>query len=285
MTFLWILLSLITIILFIDQLIERMYRYEKKKHRSTPEIYQIPFEDVCIPVPAGGELYGWWIPASFGAPTLILIHGWGRNLARMMLYIQKLHSMDYNLLAFDARNHGSSSTIKHPNVGTFSEDILAAVDFVYKGELTSSHNIGVIGLSVGGGASINAASWDQRIKSIITVGAISHPVEVMNFEFQKRRLPAFVGATLLTYMRFRFRLDFNKIAPVNNIHNAEAEILIIHGDNDQTVPFQQARALKAAGKEEKTHLWIVPGKGHSDCNTHHQFWEEVSDFLARTMPI
>ena len=75
------------------------------------------------------------------------------------------------------------------------------------------------------------------------------------------------------------------IAPVNNIPNDEAEIFIIHGYDDETVPLQQGRALEAAGKKEKTHLWIVPGKGHSDCDTHPQFWEQVSTFLHRTLPI
>jgi len=285
MIFLWISIVVIILVFSLNQLIERMYRYEKEKHRNTPEKYQIPFDELRIPASVDAYLYGWWIPASPDAPTLILVHGWGRNLARMMLYIEKLHPMGYNLLAFDARNHGTSSPVKHPTVATFSEDILAAVDFVAKSGLTSSHSIGVIGLSVGGGAAINAASGDQRIKSVITVGAISHPVEVMNFEFQKRRVPRFVAAILITCMRFRFRLDFDKIAPVNNIPNAEAEIFIIHGDHDETIPLKQSRALEAAGKKEKTHLWIVPGKGHSDCNTHPQFWEEVSAFLLRTLPI
>ena len=285
MIFLWISIVVIILVYSLDQLIERMYRYEKKKHHSTPEKYQIPFDEVRIPASGNAYLYGWWIPASPGAPTLVLVHGWGRNLNRMMLYIQKLHPMGYNLLAFDARNHGSSSPVKHPSVITFSEDTLAAVDFVAKSGLTSSHSIGVIGLSVGGGAAINAACGDQRIKSVITVGAISHPVEVMNFEFQKRRVPAFVARILLTYMRFRFRLNFDKIAPVNNISNAEAEIFLIHGDDDKTVPLEQGQALKAAGKKEKMHLWIVPGKGHSDCDTHPQFWDQVSAFLHRTLPI
>jgi pimeloyl-ACP methyl ester carboxylesterase len=285
MIFLWISIVFIILVFSLDQLIERMYRYEKKRHCSTPEKYQIPFDEVHIPASGDAYLYGWWIPASPDASTLILVHGWGRNLARMMLFIQKLHPMGYNLLAFDARNHGSSSPVKRPTVGTFSEDTLAAVDFVAKSGQTSSHRIGVIGLSAGGGAAINAACGDQRIKSVITVGAISHPVEVMNFEFQKRRVPPFVAATLLTYMRFRFRLDFDKIAPVNNIPNVDAEIFIIHGDEDETVPLEQGRALEAAGKKEKTNLWIVPGKGHSDCDTHSQFWEKVSAFLHRTLPI
>jgi len=284
MTVFWLLLALILLGIALDRLIERMYRYEKQPHRYTPQKYQIPFEEVYFPATGGGQLYGWWIPSSASAPTLVLIHGWGRNLARVMPYIRALHPMGYNLLAFDARNHGSSSPIKHPTVGTFSEDALAAVDFVAGGNRTTSGSIGLIGLSVGGGAAINVAGWDERIQCVITIGAISHPVAVMNHEFRKRRVPAFVAAIILGYMRYRFGLDFDQIAPVNNIAKARADILLIHGENDETVPLAQAQALKAAGKAGKTRLWIIPGKGHSDCHTHPEFWGEVTRFLQGSLP-
>ena len=157
------------------------------------------------------------------------------------------------------------------------------VDFIAKSEWGSSSDIGIVGLSIGGGAAINAAGWDARIKSVVTVGAISHPVVVMNYEFQKRSIPPFVAAILLGYMRLRFGIDFDKIAPVKNIPNAKSEILIIHGDQDETIPIEQGRALETAGKAGKTHLWVVPDKGHSDCNTHPQFWEKVGAFLQAAL--
>jgi pimeloyl-ACP methyl ester carboxylesterase len=86
-------------------------------------------------------------------------------------------------------------------------------------------------------------------------------------------------------MRFRFEMDFEKIAPVNNIAHANADILLIHGAEDMTVPLAQGQELAAAGDAERTHLWIVPGKGHSNCNIHPQFWEKVHAFLQETLPI
>jgi pimeloyl-ACP methyl ester carboxylesterase len=86
-------------------------------------------------------------------------------------------------------------------------------------------------------------------------------------------------------MRVRFGLDFNKIAPVNNIHSAHADILLVHGDEDPTVPLTQGKALLEAGNPETTHLWAVPGKGHSDCHTHPHFWEKIESFLQETLPI
>jgi pimeloyl-ACP methyl ester carboxylesterase len=283
MTFFWILIVLLLLIFSIDQLIERMYQYEKKPHFVTPDKHKIGFEEIHIPSVKDSQLFGWWIPTSPDAPTLILLHGWGRNLSRMMPYIQKLHPLGYNLLAFDARNHGSSSPEKHLTVGTFSEDILAVVDFLGISDLTSSDSIGVLGLSIGGGAAINAAGWDARIKSVVTVGAISHPVAVMNYEFQKRHIPNFIVGAILWYMRLRFRLDFDKIAPVKNIAQANAAFLLIHGDEDETVPLAQGQALAKAGNPTQTRLWVVPGKGHSNCHNHPLFWGKVDAFLKETL--
>lgn len=285
MAFIWLLVILALLIFLLDKLVERMYRYEKTSSQITPQEYDISFDKIYIPAKNGARLYGWWIPASPHAPTLILIHGWGRNLSRMLPYIRALHSLGYNLLAFDARSHGDSSPVSHPTVGTFSEDALAVVDFISRSDLVSSRRIGILGLSIGGGAAINTAGWDRRVKSVVTIGALSHPREVMNIEFHRRNIPTFIASFLFGYMRLRFGINFDKIAPVNNIPRAEADILLIHGDEDETIPFTQGQSLAGAGNPEKARLWIVPGKGHSDCDTHPQFWERVGAFLQATLPV
>lgn len=285
MIFPWILVIGVVLIFSLDQLIERIYRLESKKHRSTPEKFNIDFEQVYIPGVKDAQLYSWWLPTSPQAPTLILVHGWGRNLGRMLPYIRELHPMGYNLLAFDARSHGSSSPIKRPTVGTFSEDILAAIDFMAQSGWVSNNRIGIIGLSIGGGAAINAASWDQRVKAVITVGAFSHPIEVMKLEFQKRKVPYFISRFLFGYIQLRHGINFDTIAPVNNIPQSNAEIFLIHGTEDETIPLTQGQSLVDAGKPAQTQLWAIAGKGHSDCNTHPQFWKKVSAFLERTLPI
>lgn len=282
MILLYLALALILLILALDNLIGFMYRYKIKPHTLTPKKYSIDFDEIHIPGVDGAQLYGWWIPTSAESPTLILIHGWGRNLSRTMPHIRKLHQMGYNLLAFDARNHGSSSPIKHPSVGSFTEDALAAVDFIANSDMVTSNKIGILGLSIGGGAAINAAGQDERIKCAITVGAISHPKEVMKIEFEKRNIPNFIPRLLFGYMSLRFGLDFEKIAPINNISNAKAKILLIHGDEDETIPLGQGKALVETGNPDKVSLWIVPGKGHSNCYTHPEFWERVGVFLEES---
>ncbi len=281
-----ILFTAFILLVLLDAIIARMYRSPKRSHHITPEKYGIPFEEIHFPVVKNGQLYGWWIPTSQTAPTLILVHGWGRNLSRMLPYIRKFHPLGYNLLAFDARNHGSSTPVKTPTVWTFTQDTCAAVNFIVESHLVSSQEIGAVGLSIGGGAVINAAAQDDRICSVITVGAFSHPVEVMKLGFQEKHIPYIpFGWLLFKYMGFRFGLDFNKIAPINNIPNTHADILLVHGEQDSTVPLTQGRALLEAGNPKTTHLWAVPGKGHSDCHTHPDFWGKIESFLQKTLPI
>jgi len=282
MTLLWILPLILLFTLALDYGIERMYAYKISQHRNTPEKFEIPFEEISIPTANGGQLYGWWIPVSPNAPTLILIHGWSRNVERMLAYIRKLHPRGFNLLTFDARNHGSSSPIKRPTVGTFTEDVLAAVEYLVASEKVASPKIGLIGLSIGGGASIAAAGQNKGIQAAVTVGALSHPIKVMSAQFEERNTPKFIGSFLFGYMRYRHGINFNKIAPVNHIPNAKAEIMLIHGENDETIPLSQADDLLAANPE-KTRLWVVPEKGHSDCHFHPDFWEKVDAFFEESL--
>ena len=73
--FAYIFIFCILLVVSLDRFIERMYRYELKKHRLTPEKHQIAFDVVRISSVKDAQLYGWWIPASPESPTLILIHG------------------------------------------------------------------------------------------------------------------------------------------------------------------------------------------------------------------
>jgi len=159
------------------------------------------------------------------------------------------------------------------------------MNFLRNSSLVSNHESGIVGLSIRGGAAIDTASLDHQVKGLITVGAISHPFELMKYEFQKRKIPSRILRLLFGYMQVRFGIDFDKTAPINNIRNAEADILLIHGDKDTTVSLEQGQALEKFENKNKVQFWIVPDKGHSDCETHPEVWGKVEGFLNKSLPI
>jgi len=288
MIFILILAALALLAALIDAGLMKLYQNPKQRHRSTPEEFGIRFQEIRFPTANDCNLYGWWMPAPKAefdsAPTLILAHGWGRNVDRMLPYIRNLRPGNYHLLAFDARNHGSSDSDRYSSLPKFAEDIRAAVDFVEKQVGAPATKIGVLGLSLGGAAAIYAAALDQRISSVVTVGAFAHPAEIMRLESRRRHIPYFpVVLLMFQYVQFKIGARFEQIAPVNNIRKTDARILLVHGEQDTIVPLEQAGKLAAAGNPERVVLWKLPGRGHSDCHLHPEFWRKVDAFLHRAL--
>lgn len=288
LTLIIIIIVLLFIIGFSLFLASYSYKFKKEPNKYTPEKYGYNFQEIKIPTKNNKNLYGWWVPANNpnndNKPTIILIHGWSRNVDRTMSYLKKLHPAGYNLLAFDSRCHGKSDDDKFSSMVKFMEDIRAAIDFSEKMPNVDKNRVGVLGLSIGGAASVYAAALDNRIKSVVTGGAFAHPTKVMEIEFKKRKIPYFPFIWIIfKYMEFRIGAKFDDIAPSNNIAKSDANIFLIHGVDDTTVSIEQADKLFEAGNSAKVKLWKVAGKNHSDFNHHPEFWGKVLDFYKATL--
>ena len=274
------------IVLLIIVGLSRVYSVPQVGHQTTPAKYGIEFEEVRFPTLNNKTLYGWWMPGTdpIGRPTIVLVHGWSRNVERMLPYIRNMHERGFNLLAFDARHHGSSDPDKLSSMLKFAEDISSAIDFILDQKQVDDQKIGVLGLSIGGAGTIYAAAHDDRIKAAVTVGAFAHPATVMKLEFSRRHFPYFPFVWLLfKFMEFRIGAKFNEIAPVNNISILRAHLLLIHGVLDQTVPVEQGEYLYSMSNPDRTELWLQPEHGHSDCHREASFWDRVDTFFKKVL--
>jgi uncharacterized protein len=241
------------------------WRNPRVPHRRDPGSLGLAFATVRIPTAGGKALHGWWIPSgAAGAPCVILVHGWGRNVERTLPYVAMLHPAGFDLLAFDARHHGSSDRDGYASMPKFSEDIRAAVDWLAtRGDGTGPVSVGVLGLSVGGSAAIHAASLEPRIAAVATVGAFADPGDP---RATIGRYWWVLGPGLPLAFRFvewRVGLRFHDVAPERVIARARARYLLIHGTEDAVVPVAHAQRLASAAGAAAT-TWILPGRGHSD---------------------
>jgi len=258
------------------------WRNRRAPHRRDPGSLGLWFETVRIPTAAARTLHGWWIPSgAVAAPCLILVHGWGRNAERMLPYVEMLHPAGYDLLAFDARHHGSSDGDGYASMPKFSEDIRAAVDYV-AGRRGDDTRVGVLGLSIGGSAAIHAAAHDPRIVAVATVGAFSDASDAR----------ATVGpywwvlapGLPLAFWLFerRIGLRFRDISPENLIAGARARFLLIHGAEDTVIPVAHAQRLAAAAGAS-ARAWIIPGRGHSDPHLESGMVTTLAAFFGETL--
>ena len=264
------------IVLFL--LIQKGFRNPVAEH-TIPEELPFDVQEIEYPTKNGKSVYAWWIPADPKIPTVIFVHGWGRNAQRMLPYLRKFCCGKFNLLAFDARGHGNSEQDGYSNMLQFSEDIIASMDFVEQTKKTENSTFYLIGLSIGGAASIYAAGHDSRVKKVLTVGAFAHPAAVITKQIKEHHIPYFPMIWFLyRYLKYVKKLDVDAVAPEKHIANAQAHFLLVHGDDDQVVPVEQGKRLKKAAGD-KAQLWVMPEKGHSDCHLEPGFWEKLMEFF------
>ena len=283
MDLLFLILALLLVsfvVLFL--LIQKGFRNPVATH-TIPDELPFDVQEVEYPTKNGKTLYAWWIPVDREAPTVIFIHGWGRNAQRMMPYLRKFCCGKYNLFAFDARGHGNSDHDGYANMLKFSEDIISSMNYVEKIQKKENGIFYLIGLSIGGAASIYAAAHDSRIKKVATVGAFAHPAAVITKQLKDHHIPYFPMIWFLyRYMKYINNLDVDALAPEKHIASSQAHFLLVHGEDDQTVPVEQGKRLKTAAGN-KADLWIMPGRGHSDCHLETGFWERLMEFFGATI--
>ncbi len=279
MIYFWIVLAFVLIVLLLFWLMVRSFKITPEKHTKTPEEHGIAFEEVRYPTKNGKHLYAWWIPDSKDSPTLILIHGWGKSAGRLMPYIKNLQGHGFNMLAFDSRGHGDSEEDGFSSMLKFAEDICASIDYVVDVRENTNQDIYLLGLSIGGAASVYSAARDNRIKKVITIGAPANPADVMAYQLKKKHIPRPFIWILFEIIQFRIGIRFKNLSAENNINQAASEFLIIHGDSDRVVLLEQGKKLFRATKPENAEFWVIPDAGHSNCHYKPGFWEKILGFL------
>ncbi|MFV2072040.1 MAG: alpha/beta hydrolase [Thermoanaerobaculales bacterium] len=192
---------------------------------------------------------------------------------------EKLHPSGFNLIAFDARSHGSSDGDGTANMLKFSADLRAALDEAER-RSADPGKLGVLGLSAGGAAAIHAAANDDHIRAVVTVGAFAHPGDLMRAEFRDKKTPSILVPAILRFVEHSIGARLADIAPERQIRRVTAPALLVHGEDDAVVPVDHGRRLAAAAGAN-VELLVLPGRGHSDCNRDPLFWPRVMDFFEK----
>jgi fermentation-respiration switch protein FrsA (DUF1100 family) len=153
----------------------------RTKHAATIENYKlldiwIPYSDESWKLKRGGKAAGWLLRAGTGAPAIILSHSYGQNMADLLSLGVSLQRAGYNVLLYDLRGHSEN---KEPisTLGVYeADDLLSTIEYLKSVKdqdgnlLIDQDRIGLYGVSVGGYASLVAASKDSAIKAVAVDG-------------------------------------------------------------------------------------------------------------------
>ncbi|HUA59825.1 MAG TPA: alpha/beta hydrolase [Verrucomicrobiae bacterium] len=198
--------------------------------------------------------------------TIVLSHGYGDDLVQMLPYADFLVRQGFSVLTYDMRSRGRSTGDAVTMGSLETLDLLSAVDYLTKRPDVDPDRIGALGLSLGASATILAAARDSRIRAVVDDSGFSDAPAAIRSSFQHFiGLPQFPFAPLTAaIVRLRTGIDVNRIRPVDVIGQISPRpLLIVHCENDKTLPPDNSERNFAAAKEPKR-FWRISGCGHTD---------------------
>ena len=252
--------------------------------RDTPQnVLGYPFERVEFTTGDGVKLVGWWIPAiagetprarqweDFGRQTAIVCHGLAAGKANHLLLARRLVPSGFNVLIFDFRAHGESGGQVCGYGGLEKQDVLAAVRWGEQNHPRQAERIVGVGASSGAAALLEAAAdpgdAGQAISAVAVYGAYDdfHTVirEASELYFHQP-MPALLEHLGLPLASLHAGADLTHLDEARTIPKLwPRPVLFVHGEADEIIPIERARALYEHTSLPKYYIWFPKGS-HND---------------------
>jgi hypothetical protein len=255
-----------------------------QEHRLFGDILRSKFsaQTVSFYTDDNVQLAGLLIVRPGASRNIILCHGYRMTKERMHRFA--LMFPKDNILLFDYRAHGESggkwTTIGHHE----KKDVLAAAKFLNEHEHTKNIPIVGIGVSMGAVSLLAAATQSELFKAIILDSPFCRLDEqTQRMVVRRHKLPHFPFGMLV--QNFFERMHQFQLQSVNSIEcaqNLNVPVLMIHSQQDKTVPVQDAHRIYERINSSKE-LWIVSKSGHARIFTEmtDEYAQRVHSFFER----
>lgn len=210
--------------------------------------------------------------------------GGGRAIAMA----EEMGPLGYSTLLFDFSGSGESK-------GDFADisltrhigDIRSSVDFCLR---LGFEQVITVGRSFGGTAALCLGRYDNRVAGVCTWAA---PGAVQRVFSRYRERAEKVAGELFSIsdeegalkIKKSFFTDLDQYDVFScSARIAPAPLLIVHGEQDQTVPVDNAQAIYSAAGEPKK-IEIIPGGDHQFTGRYQAVWSVFFTWLQDQFPI
>ena len=213
---------------------------------ADPSAGGLKYEAIKFSSGDGTPLTGLFFPAA-GAPlaTVVHFHGNAQNMTAHYPYSAWLAREGFNVFIFDYRGYGRSEG-RVSEEGTY-RDGEAALKYLRNREEIDPRRIVFFGRSLGAAVAADLATREECLALILETPFVSIR------EMAKAAFPFLPIGPLL-----RIRYDV-----AEKIKKAKAPILVLHGDKDEVVPFEQGKRVFETASQPKE-FYAIRGAHHND---------------------
>lgn len=221
-----------------------------------------PIQQVALRTSDGETLVGWYLPPEPGQPVFLFFPG---NALGLSVYEWRYRLWSERGAGFLAVGYrGFSGSTGKPSEAGLAIDAETAWTW-----LTARHKpetIVINGYSLGTGVAVRLAAT-HRARALVLEAPYTSTVDVAR--------PHFTWIPVDALMQDRF--DSRKL-----IGSVRVPIMIVHGDQDRTIPFALGEALYEAAPSPKRFL-RMPGVDHNNLTTDEEM-NAIWNFLGADQP-
>jgi uncharacterized protein len=223
-----------------------------------------PAQEVQFSARDGSAIAGtYWPGLSGNAPGILLLHGNGGSRASLARTAHWLSLHGYAALAIDFRGHGESASSNH-SFGWFeSRDAHAALKWLKQRQYGAK--IGVIGISLGGAASLIGDDGPLLADAFVFQAVYSDIRHAIRNRLANQ-LGWIAGSAIEPFLSYqswlRQGVSPGRFSPLLEMKHIRAPVLVIGGGADKSTPPSETQSLYAATTAKKE-LWIIPNLDHN----------------------
>lgn len=208
--------------------------------------FGIPVEDCFFKTPDGVKLHGWYVPYEGSSQTLLWCHGNAGNISHRLDQLKLLHErVNVNIFILSYRGYGRSEG--SPSEEGLYQDARAAYDYLVFQKHVRAEQMVLYGQSLGGAVVVDLAVA-RPCAGLIVESSFSSAKDVAQRIFSILPVHYFIG------------VRFDSITKIKQVH---VPVLIIHGTDDEVIPYELGRKLFDAANEPKA-FYSMPGATHND---------------------
>ncbi|MHC2997761.1 alpha/beta hydrolase family protein [Microbacterium sp. HJ5] len=234
------------------------------------------------------------VSGAVGSPAIVFIHGGAdtedySGLSYYDPWADEMVDRGYVVVMPDLRNYGDSDDDPDHELdidvgGTL--DAINAARAAAADPMIDPERIAVVGHSLGGTMALNAAVVAPEIAAAFVAAAPASAWAWENIERYAAGTPYF-DTVVATYGSEEESPEFwNDVSSASFIDRATAPLLVLHGTEDEIVPFEWSEQLVDAWTETGKDVRFVPvaGVNHDFDPQHEVLWDAIAGFLAEKLP-
>ena len=221
---------------------------EREFYTNPQDLDGFKTEDVYFKTEDDLKIHGWYFENPNSKGTVIVSHGNAGNISYRIPLIKMLLKLNLSVLAYDYRGYGKSKGT--PTIDGVCLDGLAAYNYLLTERKLEATKIILYGESLGGGITCHIASRKQCGAIILQSTFSSLP------NVARKVMPVFWAVP-------KVLMPKNTMDNMRVCSQEHPPLLIVHGTDDEVIPYSEALKLNSKAIEPKV-FSPIKNAGHNN---------------------